>query len=136
MDETVVEKTDPDIDVVAKIEPSEPTLEPKAKSKGGRPAGAKDKAPRKKKLTIVEEPLVPDPPPEVVQPKPKSQPQPKQQVLPLSTLTFEEPVIEEPPSPRTIMREASKTLMQLKHLSDTARKTHLGDMYTKKLHSM
>ena len=134
--DTIVEKSEPLVETIEEKVAPAPTIqaevaEPKKK---GRPAGAKDRAPRKKKLTIVEEPIVPEPPPEVVQPKPKAQP--KQQALPLSTLTFEEPAVEEPPSPRTIMREASKTLMQLKHLSDTARKTHLGEMYTKKLHAM
>ena len=117
-------------------EPITPVVETPDPKKRGRPAGAKDKAPRKKKLTIVEEPIVSEPAPEVVQPKPKAQPKPKQQELPVSTVTFEEPVVEEPPSPRTIMRDASRTLMQLKHLSDTARKTHLGELYTQKLHRL
>ena len=129
----IVEKSEPLVEPIEEKVAASPIEAPEPKKKG-RPAGSKDRAPRKKKLTIVEEPIGPEPPPEVVQPKPKAQP--KQQALPLSTLTFEEPAVEEPPSPRTIMREASKTLMQLKHLSDTARKTHLGEMYTKKLHAI
>ena len=146
MAEVIVEKSEPIVEQEEPVgetiqenaipEPTIPPAELPDPKKKGRPAGAKDRAPRKKKVTIVEEPLVPEPPPEAVQPKPKAQPKPKQQALPVSTLTFEEPAVEERPSPRTIMREASKTLMQLKHLSDTARKTHLCDMYTKKLHSM
>ena len=150
MAEIVVDKTD---DVVSKTEAVVDNNEEEQKneeaeviaapikSKGGRPAGAKDKAPRKKKLTIVEEPLIVEPPappapkPEAIRPKALPKPKP-QAALPSSSLTFEEPVVEEPepPSPRTIIRESSKNIMQLKHLADAARKTYLQDVYTQKLH--
>ena len=118
----------------------EPTAEPKKKA--GRPAGAKDKAPRsRKKITIVEEPVEPPapetPPEEPPQPKPAPKtPKPAPKVLPRLNVSFEPPAeIEEPPSPRSIMKSASLSILQLRHLTEMARKTHLQDMHTKKLHS-
>ena len=140
MDEPLVEKNE---EVLEKNEPiveaSKPVVEPAPKKKGGRPAGAKDKAPRKKKITIVEEPLEvePEPEPEPVAkeaPKPKVKPAPK--ALPRLDVSFEAPVEEEPPTPRTIMRTASMNILQLHRLTERARKTHLGEAYTKKLHSL
>ena len=56
MDEVVVEVVENTPSTTPVAEPQEPAkTEPTAKSKGGRPAGAKDKAPRKKKVVIVEE---------------------------------------------------------------------------------
>ena len=140
MDEPLVEKNE---EVLQKNEPlieaSEAIVEPAPKKKGGRPAGAKDKAPRKKKITIVEEPLEvePEPEPEPVAkeaPKPKVKPAPK--ALPMLDVSFEAPVEEAPPTPRTIMRTASMNILQLHRLTERARKTHLGEAYTKKLHSL
>ena len=140
MDEPVVEKNE---EVLEKSEPlveaSESVVEPAPKKKGGRPAGAKDKAPRKKKITIVEEPLEvePEPEPEPVAkeaPKPKVKPAPK--ALPRLDVSFEAPVEEAPPTPRTIMRTASISILQLHNLTQRARKAHLGEAYTKKLHSL
>ena len=57
MAEAIVE---PIVDIVAeKEEPAAPVVEekPPEPKKKGRPAGAKDRAPRKKKITIVEEPV-------------------------------------------------------------------------------
>ena len=142
MDEPLVEKNE---EVLQKNEPlveaSEAIVEPAPKKKGGRPAGAKDKAPRKKKITIVEEPLEPPPSPEPEPepvakeaPKPKVKPAPK--ALPRLDVSFEAPVEEAPPTPRTIMRTASMIILQLHRLTERARKTHLGEAYTKKLHSL
>jgi len=144
MDEQVVEKNK---EVLEKNEPlvkaSEAVVEPAPKKKGGRPAGAKDKAPRKKKITIVEEPLEPQPSPEPEPepepvakeaPKPKVKPAPK--ALPRLDVSFEAPVEEAPPTPRTIMRTASMNILQLHRLTERARKTHLGEACTKKLHSL
>ena len=134
MTEAVVEIVEPIVEE-SKLQASI-IEEPEPKKKGGRPAGAKDKAPRtRKKITIVEEPLeppVPETPPEPEAPPPK--PTPK--ALPRLNVSFEPHVeIEEPPSPRTVMKSASLSILQLRHLTDRARKTHLQDMHTKKLHS-
>ena len=62
MEEPLVDVVPKTEDVVPKteelVEKNSPVVEaPPAKNKGGRPAGAKDKAPRKKKIVIVEEPI-------------------------------------------------------------------------------
>ena len=128
--EPTLEESKPPAPIVEEI-----AAEPKKKA--GRPAGAKDKAPRtRKKITIVEEPLeppAPETPPEPEAPPPK--PTPK--ALPKLNVSFEPHVeIEEPPSPRTVMKSASLSILQLRHLTERARKTHLQDMHTKKLHSL
>ena len=56
MDEAIVDVVENTPSNTPVAEPQEAAkTEPAAKSKGGRPAGAKDKAPRKKKVVIVEE---------------------------------------------------------------------------------
>ncbi len=143
MAEAVVEIVEP---VIEESKLQAPIIEePEPKKKGGRPAGAKDKAPRtRKKITIVEEPLEharETPPEEPSQPKPAPKVLPRHcqgtaKVLPRLNVSFEPPAeIEEPPSPRSIMKSASLCILQLRHLTERARKTHLQDMHTKKLHS-
>ena len=127
MEEPLVEVVPKTEDVVPKteelVEKSPPVVEaPAAKSKGGRPAGAKDKAPRKKKIVIVAEPIA-KPPPEIEKAEPK--PTPVKETL-RREVQFEEPAREEPPSPRTIM-------LDLKRLNDAARKNHLQNAYTRRL---
>ena len=124
---------EPIVDIVAeKEEPPAPIVEPAApEKKRGRPAGAKDQAPLKKKVTIVEEPLEapPPPPPE---PKPRTKPAPK--ATPKSDVAVEPPAeIEEPPSPRSVMRSAGRSILQLRELTERAKKAHLEETYTKKL---
>ena len=124
MDETLVEvvETTPSITPVA--EPQEPTkTEPAPKSKGGRPAGAKDKAPRKKKVVIVEE--------EVPQTRAKHE-----KTAPTKTLDAPQPSAPAPtpaPAPRSIMRQSANHMLELKRLNDAARKTHLQSTYTRRL---
>ena len=117
------------------VEPATPRVEPKKK---GRPAGAKDSAPRKKKVTIVEEPLIaPVPPAPAPAPKPVLAHKPAPQApttLPRLDVAFEEPAHIEPPSPRTVMRTASMSILQLRDLTEKAKKIHLQDVYTKRLH--
>jgi hypothetical protein len=133
MAEAVVEIVEP---VIEESKLQSPIIEePEPKKKGGRPAGAKDKAPRtRKKITIVEEPL--EPPARETPPEPEAPPKPTPKALPRLNVSFETPAeVEEPPSPRTVMKSASLSILQLRHLTDRARKTHLQDMHTKKLHS-
>jgi hypothetical protein len=42
--------------------------------------------------------------------------------------------IEDPPSPRSVMRSAGRSILQLRELTERAKKAHLEDQYTKKLH--
>ena len=134
MEEALVEVVPKTEDVVPKIEEvvekSPPVVEaPAARSKGGRPAGSKDKAPRKKKIVIVAEPIT-KPPPEIE----KAEPQPTPVKEPVRReVQFEEPAREEPPSPRTILRQSANHMLELKRLNDAARKNHLQNAYTRRL---
>ena len=131
--------------ITEKIEPPAPIVEEPAaepKKKAGRPAGAKDKAPRtRKKIVIVEEPLQP-PPPEAPPVETAPKPAKPAKAAPLKTLprldvSFEpEAEIEEPPSPRTVMRSASMSILQLRSSTERAMKTHLQEAYTKNLRSL
>ena len=85
-------------------------------------------------------PVVEEKPPEPVEPAPKARakatpkapPEEPPTPLPRYHVSFEEPA---PQSPRTMLREASKHILNLRTLADQARRTHLQDIYTKKLHS-
>ena len=141
MDEPVVEKTDPVVEPVKEknesVVENEPPPDPKPKSKGGRPAGSKDKTPRtRKKITVVEEPLHAPPPAQPVQePETPKATKPAPKAAPKVSLEppVEEPV-EEPPSPRSVMRSASMNILQLRELTERARRSHLQETYTKRLH--
>ena len=135
--ESNVEKSDPPEPII-----QEPQASPAEPKKKGRLSGAKDKTPRKKKITIIEEPLEqpppppPPPPPEPVEaPKQRVKPAPK--ALPRLDVSFEEPArVEEPDTPRTVMRTASISILQLRDLTERAKKSHLQEAYTKKLHRL
>jgi hypothetical protein len=107
-----------------------------APKKKGRPAGAKDKAPRAKKprVVVVEEPLESPA-------KTQTQPPADLPAAPLETprtggrTVQVAPEIHEPPSPRTVMREASRHILELKRLESSARRTHLGELYGSRLHT-
>ena len=142
MDEPIVETSDA---VVAKTEdtppvvvaPEVPKPEPVAvePKKKGRPAGAKDKAPRKKAIVIVEEPVEVEAPVAKPVAKAKAVAKPVPKAVSYSEPVQDvEPVEEEPPSPRTMMRAASQNILHLRNLSDRARKTYLQESYTKRLH--
>ena len=131
MEEPLVEVVPKTEDVVPVIDKNSPVVEaPDAKSKGGRPAGAKDKAPRKKKIVIVEEPIAKAP---VEIEKPKPQPTPVKEPVRREVQFEEPPAQEEPPSPRTIIRQSANHMLELKRLNDAARKTHLQSAYTRRL---
>jgi hypothetical protein len=121
--EAVIEKREPS------SQPAEPAVEKPAKNKGGRPAGSKDKAPRRKK--IVEVPIVKEPPkPEPAQTTPTPEPEPKPQPQPEAKPADPTP---EPLSPRALLRESARHMLELKRLNDSARKTHLQSAYTRRL---
>ena len=98
--------------------------------KRGRPAGAKDRAPRKKTIKIVEEPIAQpeepreEPPQEPAQPSQPSQPSQPQPVQ-----------APEPPSPRTLHRQAAELILHMNNQRNEARRANLRDMYTKNVAS-
>jgi hypothetical protein len=104
---------------------AEPVAEPAEPKRGrGRPAGAKDVRPRKRKVTIVEEPIAKAAPkveealgPEVVAPAvPEAAPPP-------------EPPAED--SPRTLQHKAAEMLIRLHRSKYDARRTTLAETYAK-----
>ena len=97
-------------------EPAQP--EPK---KRGRPPGAKDRAPRRK-IKIVAEPLAPPEEPEPSEPSQPSQPS-----------QLEHEPVPEPPSPRTLHRQAAELILHLNNQRSEARRAQMRDMYTKNL---
>ena len=135
MEEPVVDvvetsKTTPER-VFEKPESTPQVLEEPPKKRGGRPAGSKDKAPRRRK--IVEEPIVTEPPKSEPTPAPKTEPErkpePKAEPKP-------EPKPEpapEPLSPGSLLRESARHMLELKRLNDSARKSHLQSIYTRRL---
>jgi hypothetical protein len=132
------------------VENAENVLDNSVK-KRGRPAGSKDKAPRKKKIVVVEEdvsePLpsaLPEPPalppalpePQALPPAlpPKTKPKASLEKMPEpAALPQSEP---EPLSPGTVMREASHHILKLKTISAQARRDHIFQTYTAKLHAI
>ena len=114
--------------------PQEP-VEPATQKRGrGRPAGAKDKAPRARKPRIVEQPLEPEPVPAPVVEAPAATPAPKPRVQKVQAAPPPEPpVVPEPPSPRSQQREAARLTCHLQHQKNESRRATLRDMYTKDL---
>ena len=109
----------------------EPELEnvenaPEPKKRGG-PAGAKDRAPRKKTIKIVVEPLAP-PEEEEFSEEPVQQSQSSQAPQPIQA-----PPAPEPPSPRTLHRQAAELILHMNNQRNEARRANLRDMYTKNL---
>ena len=103
----------------------EPPKQPEPKRRG-RPEGAKDRAPRKKKVvTIVEEDA----------PK-QNTPEPEAAAAPVQTPAPPVQAPEEPDTPRTLIRNAADHILKLKNVTKMARKAHLQDEYTKRLHSL
>ena len=94
----------------------EPVPENPAPKRRGRPEGARDRAPRKKKIVIAEEEAQPAPEPAPVQ------------------TPVQEPAPED--SPRTLIRNASEHILKLKNVTKMARKAHLQETYTRRLHSL
>ena len=136
---TIAEKVEKPVENVEKtVEKSEEA----APKKKGRPAGAKDKAPRAKKprVVVVEEPLeapvkkqtVSSQPPADLPAAPLETPRTGGRTVQVAPEIHEPPA---PPSPRTVMREASRHILELKRLESSARRTHLGELYGSRLHT-
>jgi hypothetical protein len=121
----VVSENEPTIAEQAPAE--EATPEPK---KRGRPAGAKDKAPRKPRTRIVEEPPTPPPPP----PTPAA---PKARVAKAREEVRAEPAraepAREPRSPRTMFRVASEHIATLHSERESARRQYWQDAIARTL---
>jgi hypothetical protein len=111
--ETIPETSEPTL-----AEPSE-TEPPAEAKKRGRPAGAKDRAPRKKRVVIEEEAPAEAPEPPAVHQQQEEQAQ--------------EP---EPASPTEVLREASKVVRHAQAVRMQARRTNLSEIYSRHLLSL
>ena len=139
---TVKEPENPE-NVVENAPENAAEIEAANSKRRGRPAGSKDKAPRKKKIVVVEaevsEPVVP--PEEEPKPPPKASPKtPKPSSKKAASSVEPEPSADvqqiEPLSPNTIVREASRHILKLKSISAQARRDHIFQTYTAKLHAI
>ena len=122
--ETIPETSPETIPETRENPEKEPDPEPEASQtnpapkRRGRPEGARDRAPRKKKVVVVEESLDAQIPPE-----------PEAAAAPVQTP-------DPPNSPRTLIRDAAEHILKLKNVTTMARKAHLQEAYTKRLHSL
>ena len=154
---TVKEPENPE-NVVENAPENAAEIEAANSKRRGRPAGSKDKAPRKKKIVVVEaevsEPVVPPeeepkPPPKASPktPKPPSkraqssaepeeQPSAQSSAQPSAQSSTQPSEQVEPLSPNTIVREASRHILKLKSISAQARRDHIFQTYTSKLHAI
>ena len=105
--------------------------------KRGRPAGSKDRAPRRKvKIEPIPAPVeeerqqaaLAEPPP-----TPPPQPAAKPKVAPQRVAR--EPPSPEPPSPRTLYRETSAHLLNLRDLMNSQKRASTAERYTSRLHA-
>ena len=98
----------------------------------GRPAGAKDKHPRRQKPRVVEVDITPPPSAQPSEPAPAPAKPPAQP--PAQPSEPSEPVPEpEPMTPRRMYRETAVHLAHLKTLINSQKRQALGEMYTKTL---
>jgi hypothetical protein len=121
---------EPQPEPVPQTETVPQTEENPAPKRRGRPEGAKDRAPRKKKVVVVVEEHITQEPQENVAQNPFETPPhpPKKKKL-------ERP--DSPPhSPWTLIRDAAEHILKLKNVTKMARKAHLQETYTKRLHSL
>ena len=116
--------------------PPESQPEEPPKRGRGRPAGAKDKAPRSTKPRVRVEPIP--------QPKAKAAPAAQggvsSQLTPPSTeeatpVVEERPPSPEPPSPRTLFRQTSAHLLNLRDVMNSQKRASAAERYTARLHA-
>ena len=115
--------------------------EPAPTPKRGRPAGSKDKAPRRK---VRVEPI---PQEEELQPTPAAKPKaappppaPRQQAALAAPVRERQqcqpsPERSPPPSPRTMYRQTSAHLVSLRDMTHNQRRSKVAEQYTHNLHS-
>ena len=104
--------------------PSEPPAVSAEPKRRGRPAGSKDRAPRTK-LRVKVEPI---PQPEPTAPAPLVD-------LPDRSTPPERPPSPEPPSPRTLFRQTSAHLLNLRDVMNSQKRASAADRYTSRLHA-
>jgi hypothetical protein len=129
----------PAIEEPSAQEPEPPQVEPKRGR--GRPAGSKDKAPRTTKPKVRVEPIPSREPPAPKRapapaPEPSPVPEPAQSVVSSQLPTPEQrPPSPEPPSPRTLFRQTSAHLLNLRDIMNSQKRASVAERYTSRLHA-
>jgi hypothetical protein len=126
------------------VVPSESQPEEPPKRGRGRPAGAKDKAPRATKPKVRVEPI-PKRQPAAATPeaKPAAVPAEEPAADPLAPEPPRPPVADEaaccrtpePPSPRTLYRQTSAQLLNLRDVMNSQKRASAAERYTSRLHA-
>ena len=105
----------------------EPAPQEEPKRGRGRPAGSKDRAPRTKPKVRVEP---------IPQPAPTPAPAQAPQVVETQPPVVEErPSSPEPPSPRTLFRQTSAHLLNLRDVMNSQKRASAAERYTSRLHA-
>ena len=112
---------------------SEPALSAEPKRGRGRPAGAKDKAPRAKPKVRVEP--IPTPVPKAPAPAPVSAQAAGDLPGSVAEHVDHRPPSPEPPSPRTLFRQTSAHLLNLRDVMNSQKRTSAAERYTSRLHA-
>ena len=115
-----------------------PQPEPPAQSetsKRGRPAGSKDRVPRRKiKIEPFPEPVEMTPPRATSAP-PKAPPKAPPRALPKEVLAPPRERTPSPPTPRTLYRQTSEHLINLRDIMNQQKRTAAAERYTSNLPS-
>ena len=129
--EATIPENSETIEAPPEIEPAvseEPAPEPKRGR--GRPAGSKDRAPRTTKPTVRAEPI-----PSREAPKRAPAPSPEPTPEPIPEPVVERPPSPEPPSPRTLFRQTSAHLLNLRDVMNSQKRASVAERYTSRLHA-
>lgn len=124
---TIVKKELEKAPEAAPAEPAAASAAEPGPPKKGRPVGSKDRVPRRR---VKIEPLVT----EAESPQP-SQPSQRQQRARAPSPEPPEPPPPEPPSPRTLYRQTSEQLVNLRDLMTHQRRVKTAESYAGKLHT-
>ena len=117
-------------------EPAAQVPEPPESKRGrGRPAGSKDKAPRATKPKVRAEPITQPIPQPTQLPTPQPIPQKETKTPRTPTVVEERPPSPEPASPRTLFRQTSEHLLNLRDVMNSQKRASAADRYTSRLHA-
>ena len=125
------------------IAPEPTPAEPAPEKRGrGRPAGAKDRAPRVTKPKVRVEPIPHATPQPKAKPAPAAKPPVDEEVAEsrssssqLAPPVEERPPSPEPPSPRTLFRQTSAHLLNLRDVMNSHKRADAAQRYTSRLHA-
>ena len=111
----------------------EPPAQPETR-KRGRPAGSKDRVPRRKiKIEPFPEPVEMTPPRATSAP-PKAPPKAPPRALPKEVPAPPRERTPSPPTPRTLYRQTSEHLINLRDIMNQQKRTAAAERYTSNLH--